>query len=162
MCRMQVVCYIASLFSWWLTVVKEYKTINCQTLDLVLNLEQKLQGCGDKCLHCHFTVWLFNSIIHKFCVRSILLNNWNFPFLKIDEFAKCLIFYRSVCFFHFIISLPVIRNYLYFIYSTHIPVKFLKFNEFNKILKRENSYVTVDTVRLFNCWEYSCSWLKFI
>ena len=75
MCSMQVVCFVASSFSWWLTIVKEYETINCQTLDFVLTLRRKLQGYGDKCSHRHFTAWRFSSIIHEFSVRLTLTSN---------------------------------------------------------------------------------------
>ena len=57
---------------------------------------------------------------------------WSLP-VKFTFQLSCLFLHRCV-YFLFIISLPVITCNSF--YLTHIPDKFIKFNEFNKIIKR--------------------------
>ena len=58
-------------------------------------------------------------------------------------FHLCCLFIQMCTFSFFIISLLINYNYLTSFYSSHVPDKFIKFNEFNKILKRENLIVPI-------------------
>ena len=61
----------------------------------------------------------------------------------------CLVFLFRCVFFLIIIYLPVFTITCTSFYFTHILDKFIEFNEFNKILKRENSNVKARTPRIF-------------
>ena len=64
--------------------------------------------------------------------------------------------------FIIVISLLIIYNYLYLIFSTCIQDKFINFNDFNKIAKRENSILVLVMPTCYVNIEVSCVMLCLV
>ena len=91
------------------------------------------------------------------CVENIT-DTYLWSLLVKFTFHLCCLFIQMCTFSFFIISLLINYNYLTSFYSSHFPDKFIKFNEFNKILKRENSIVPIQFYFLHVVLTYN--WIK--